>query len=352
MKKSVQRIVLSIGNIALLFLFVYVIPFPPYSPLVSIHQTRSGEDYTGKSEYPFHLNRFEPQFYLRAKGQFPDDAVSFSLYGDGDALMVQWTMKNMAFAFSVGNGFAPGNYKILVEENHALGSYSIVLYPKPLFLRHQKFMILITIYLLIGVISFIYLHIKQPNSTSFRRVKFTLFFIVLAFFSPFVYLIFHEGGHALGAMMFGLFDFSHSDIFGFKSIPHVQFKTDNVVLAPWKQAVISFGGPFLPNLAGYFLFWAWTRSRSKKWREQKPLLDIAWSFYIFLLLFAQLGALIPILRIQTDRDYSTFVNNVPWPQWTSDALLIMLIIINLWIIKLVMIHWWKRIMQYRIELIT
>ena len=136
--------------------------------------------------------------------------------------------------------------------------------------------------------------------------------VLLGFVLIFLYLLFHEGGHTLGAMCFGHYDFARSDFWGLHGSPHSGFKWD-ASTKPWQMAIESIGGPALPTLIGWALFLVWRSRLGKRMRESRPFVNLCFSAIVAISVFPFVAVAGCLLGVIHDADWNYFIRNVPDP---------------------------------------
>lgn len=136
----------------------------------------------------------------------------------------------------------------------------------------------------------------------------------------FLYLLCHEGAHAAPAIAFGVWDFTASDFWGLRGMPHSSLRPD-AALADWQRAVIALSGPVFPVLAGLVLT-VWSRGDwGRRMRMAYPALDLFWTMTAFMFVFSQMGLVLSQLGLTDDADYANFVRYSPWPAWAAHGAL-------------------------------
>jgi hypothetical protein len=161
---------------------------------------------------------------------------------------------------------------------------------------------------------------KSADTRQCAMSAYTFQMLLLCFLMIFLYLFLHEGGHALGEIAFGRHDFARSDFWGIHGSPHSAGK-GGLALTPWKQAVISGGGPLTPVLTGWILFLFWRSRAVRSWFQTRPLLDLYFSALIVLTSFSCIVFPGYLLGITSDGDWRGFIGHVPGPLWFVKTLL-------------------------------
>ena len=138
----------------------------------------------------------------------------------------------------------------------------------------------------------------------------------------FVYLLFHEGGHALAEIRFGRFDLSRSDFWGIHGHPH-SGGAMGPPLKPWHQPVISCAGPMLPTLAGFGLFVLWGIPLGQKLRSLRPMVNLYFSATVAILVFSEAvcGPAYVLGFMTAEGDLISYVSKAGGPVWLVKTLL-------------------------------
>lgn len=225
--------------------------------------------------------------------------------------------------FGLGRDIPPGTYEITVsQEPGNQGALVVVAGEQPIYTTGWQ--ILSRSYLGLLILSGIWAFVARKSKNAQRRATSLYIFQVLGlcFTSMFFYLLFHEGGHALGEIAFGRYSFTRSDFWGIHGTPHSGGKA-GPALKPWQQAVISGGGPMFPTFAGWVLFLLWRSRFGRTWRKTRPLASLYFSSIVAIQLIPGFVVtpccLLGIIR--GDGDWYGFINNVPGPMWLVKGLL-------------------------------
>jgi hypothetical protein len=169
--------------------------------------------------------------------------------------------------------------------------------------------------------------------------------LLLGFAIGFSYLLFHEGGHALGEIAFGRFDLARSDFWGIHGHPH-SGGISGPPLAPWQQSVISGGGPLLPTFAGWVLFLLCGSRSGRSFRGTRPMVNLyllAIAVILIVPWFTTAGLLLGILG--EDGDWHGFMAGVPGPQWFIEGLIWGTLLVNAFVlVRIAPVLWraWKQ----------
>lgn len=169
---------------------------------------------------------------------------------------------------------------------------------------------------------------RKSRNVKYRVVSaYTFQTMLLALALIFVYLLFHEGGHALGSTLFGRYDFARSDFWGIHGNPHSGIRS-GVPIEPWQRAIESFGGPMFPTLMGWALFLVWGSRGGKQLRAGRPMVDLYSSAIVAMSVFPFLAIAGCLLGIISDSDWRVFIENVPGPLWLVKTLLWAVLLVN------------------------
>jgi hypothetical protein len=198
-------------------------------------------------------------------------------------------------------------------------------------------------YLGLLVLSGLWAALARKSANAKRRAASLYLFqiLLLGFALIFLYLLFHEGGHALGEIAFGCYDFARSDFWGIHGTPH-SGRAPGPPLEPWQQAVISGAGPLFPTFAGWALFLLWRSRRGRNVRKARPLVSLYSSAVIAMLVFPLIvvaGFLLGVIR--GDGDWHGFITNVPGPLWLVKGLLWGVLLANAVILWRVVPELWR-----------
>jgi len=233
-----------------------------------------------------------------------------------------------ATRYSWKHELRPGTYQITLSQqagNH--GALVVIAAEKPIYLTGWQ--IWSRTFLGILALSAVWAAAAR-NSQNPRTRIFSLYLfqmLLLGFVMIFLYLLCHEGGHTIGELAFGRYDFARSDFWGIHGTPH-SAGTSGPSLEPWQQAVISGAGPILPTLAGWALLLCWSSRFGRNMRDARPIINLyVWSAIAMLVfpLFALAGCLLGVI---SDGDWQGFITNVPRPLWLARGLLWGMLLIN------------------------
>jgi hypothetical protein len=234
-------------------------------------------------------------------------------------LMCSATAEATRYAWS--GEFPPGTYEVTASQppgNH--GALVVVAAEKPAYLTGWQ--ILSRAYVGVLTLSAVGMVIaRRAKNPRVRAASLHLFqILMLGFVVVFLYLLFHEGGHALGELIFGRYDFSRSDFWGIHGTPHSAGKP-GPPLDAWQHAFISGAGPFLPTLAGWALFLLWSSRFGRNLRNVRPAFNLYFSAVVAMLVFPFVAVAGCLVGILSDGDWQGFIRNVPGPLWLIRGLL-------------------------------
>ncbi len=255
--------------------------------------------------------------------------------------------------FGCGQNIPSGTYTItMYQEAGGHGAMAVVAAEKPIYVTGHQIIsrIYVSVLILAGIWALL---VQRFKNQRIKIVSISVFqMLLLGFVLVFVYLLFHEGGHALGELAFGRFDLSRSDFWGIHGTPH-SAGAPGPALESWQQAVISGGGPLLPTFAGWALFLFWISSTGQNLRARRPMVNLYLSAITAMLVFPQIivDPLLLLGVIPGDGDWYGFINHVPGPLWIIKGLLWMTVLLSIFVLWRVMPevfkYWKEKIGKYR-----
>jgi hypothetical protein len=180
---------------------------------------------------------------------------------------------------------------------------------------------------------------KSQNLRLRMQTVLTFQIFLLAFVVVFTYLLFHEGGHALGEIAFGRFDFARADFWGIHGRPH-SGGTSGPQLEPWQRALITSGGPMLPIFAGWALFLFWRSRIGRNSRSRRPIVNLYLSAVIAMLVLPIVlaGCLLGVI---SDHETQAAISIMPGPSWLGKSLLWGVVLVSAVILWRVVPEIWK-----------
>jgi hypothetical protein len=311
--------------------------------------------YSGTWEESFEVTGQVPRFYVQTYGKGSRSGVTFNLNGEKD----QWLLRDFPIEkgysrFQCGRELPPGIYTVHFRERGFHGMYTLDIGARHGFSWWQKLLFLLIVVLLAR--GAVYAQQKLCQAAGKRapmlaRARWAFWMSLLPFFVLFLYLLFHEGGHALTSIYFGNFDLSRSDFFGLRGLPHSGVNPQHHLEA-WQEASQSIAGPLLPSLMGYVLFVIWRTKWAEQVRARRFLVDLYWTAGVFVLLFAHFGMLTPVLGLREDGDYNGFVKNISFEAWQANAFLLFILAVNMCLLSFVIRHLWRLQKRIKSELRT
>lgn len=346
MRESIHsaRLVSRLVSLVFLVLVVYFCFFhisPVPDPFFHRTAKRGSTPYSGTWEHTFEVAQPQPRFNVRIYSKRSTPQLSIDLESKtGIQLLRNFQIRTGHSRFSCGKDLPAGLYTIRVQEENVTGEYTIDISAKAAFSSWQKFLVLLgSLFALSGIL---YAWQKRRSAASrpapaLAPARFVFLSASLGVFALFLYLLLHEGAHALASISFGNFDLSRSDFFGLHGSPHSGIRPE-IQLKDWQKAIQSIAGPFLPSLVGYIFFAVWRSKWGTRIRGKMTTVDIFWSFAIFFLLFAHLGLLLSMIGLRPDTDYSGFVNHVPFVLWQANTLLVLIASINAYLLYRTLSH--------------
>ena len=218
------------------------------------------EPHSGVWEEQFEIDRTARRFVVRTglRGAAEDLRLDLEKTNGGYQILGYWPIPEGVARFLCGRDVR-GLYTVRVREAGVVGTYSVEIGVDAGVTPWQMFLIVLTsLFALTGVVSAWLGHRFRGEAGSGQAAAWRLAFLAsgVALFVLFVYLLLHEGGHALASIAFDNFDISRSDFFGLRGSPHSGVRGAGG-LAGWQKAVQSIAGPLLPIVTGYILYAAW-----------------------------------------------------------------------------------------------
>jgi hypothetical protein len=181
---------------------------------------------------------------------------------------------------------------------------------------------------------------KSTNPKRRAVSVYTFQMLLLAVAIMFLYLLFHEGGHSLGAMLFSRFDLARSDFWGIHGHPHAGVKF-GPALEPWQQAIVTGGGPMLPIFAGWAFFLLWISRVGQGLRGKGAIVNLYLSAIVAALIFPSVVVAGCLLGIIDDSETQSFIANTPGPMWLVQAILWGVLFVNAVVMWQVVPELWR-----------
>lgn len=250
--------------------------------------------------------------------------------------------------FGLGLSVPAGTYEVTLDRQTTTGSVLVVIAgEKPTFTTGWQ--IVSRIMLALVAASGLWALATRRSGNPRHRAGSAWVFgrLLLAVVVIAVYLLAHEGGHALAEIAVGRFDWGRSDFFGLHGHPH-SGGTMGPALQPWQRAMISGSGPFLPMVVGVFLFVFWITPICRRVRARRPRVDLWFSAMVAgLLLPGLIATPLYLLNIVTDGDWHGFISNVPGPLWLVHGLLWLAVVVTAVALWRLLPTLWKRLKAAR-----
>lgn len=156
--------------------------------------------------------------------------------------------------------------------------------------------------------------VRAPSVTAFHSLLLGLVLIL-------IYLLFHEGGHALAQIWFGSFDLARSDFWGIHGHPH-SGSAGGPPLKVWQQTVIGCAGPMLPMLVGFGLFSLWAGAVGRRLRRMRPMANLYFTAIVASLVFSEAfcGPAYLLGLLKAEGDLIGYVTRAGGPGWLASIL--------------------------------
>ncbi len=251
------------------------------------------------------------RFHVRACSLSGRERLSLSI-DDGKNPLFRGTVQGST-RFSIGT-IQPGTYKVaLSQPKGARGAIVVITDKEPVATGMTGWQVLSRAYLGLLVGCAIWVLVSRHSANRYRRVLSVrvLQYLFLGFLTIFLYLLFHEGGHALAQIAFGRYDLSRSDFWGIHGSPH-SGGGSGPALEPWKHHLITAGAVILPTLVAIALFVFW-----RQWlrRRNCPVVRLSITVLIAMFILPYIAALGCLLRIVRDTHLDAFISLLPGPRW-------------------------------------
>lgn len=224
-----------------------------------------------------------------------------------------------AFSFTLGKDTQPGTFRLSVEQGEGNGTILVILSDRPIGMTGWQLLSRAYLTLFVLLLAACLSSVKWGTAsqrlaaqTALQTTSVALAFIVL-------YLLLHEGGHALPAIAFGNFSLRGSDFLGIGGTPHAGLKPGAQV-APWQRATVSIGGPLLPILAAMACFLWWRSKAGQQLRARYESVEFVFSTLILGFLLTAIVFPAFALGLVSDGDWRGFSENVPGGAWTRQGL--------------------------------
>jgi hypothetical protein len=288
------------------------------------------------------------QFFVVARPEARGERLSLTITGEKGFFCSFSTITNpMRFSFGPGE-IPPGTYTaVLQQETDSQGGQAVIAVRE---VGLTGWQIWSRAFAGLLVMSGAWAAVARKSKNRRRAMSFFIFHsLLLAFVLIFLYLLFHEGGHALGASLFGRFDWVRSDFWGIHGGPHSGIKP-GLSVEPWQQAIESFGGPMLPTLMGWVFFLLWRSRVGRRMRSGRPIINVYLTAIVGMSVFPFVAVLGCLLGLISDGDWQGFIENVPGPLWLVKALIWGVLLVNGFILWRVGPELWRALKAQKAEI--
>ncbi|MBX3178870.1 MAG: hypothetical protein KF886_16060 [Candidatus Hydrogenedentes bacterium] len=271
-------------------------------------------------------------FHIGVRVVAEDERLSVLVHDTRGELVCSATL-NRTTRYGGGRDIPPGNYiATLRQESGAHGGYAVIS-DRGVVERITGWQVYSRVFLGLVVASALWALFARRSERARNRVlsRQVAMMLSMAFLAMFMYLFFHEGGHALAELAFGRFDLASSDFWGIHGRPHSGGKP-GVALAPWQQGLISGGGFIGPTLAGWLLYLLWITPAGRRLRHAYPAPSL---YYAAVLAMALIPSVITpglLLGLIDDGDWWGFVTHMPGPSWAIQGIVWISLFPNAWIL--------------------
>jgi hypothetical protein len=280
-----------------------------------------------KVTVPFTLRQAVDRLELGLRMGAEDERLFFAVL-DGDRPIMQATFSKTS-RFGGGRDIAAGTYTaVLRQETGSHGGYAVIS-DQAVTGGITGWQILSRVFVALTILSGVWAYLARKSANRWQRATSRQIFhtLLIPLVAMFMFLLFHEGGHALGQLAFGRFDLARSDFWGIHGSPHSGGKA-GPSLAPWQQAVITGGGPLFPTFAGWMLFLLWHAPVVRTFRNVRPLLGLYYGAIMSLALLPFIAVAAHLCGIISDGETQSFISNSPGPLWVVKGLLWIMFLVN------------------------
>ncbi len=276
---------------------------------------------TSSASATFTTGQVVEKFHVGIQTKARGETLSISITGDQGVIANASGIT--AHSFGLGQNVQPGTYTAtLRQEVNGKGGEAVIAAERPVYVTGWQIWSRTYVGLLVLSGICVVLWRKSGNSRA-RAFSITAFHsLLLGLVLIFVYLLFHEGGHALAQITFGRFDLARSDFWGIHGHPH-SGGTMGPALEPWKQTVISCAGPMLPTCVGFGLFVLWALPPGRRLRGLRPMVNLYLSAIVAGLVFSEAVCepLYILGFITAEGDLIGYVTKAGGPVWLVKSLL-------------------------------
>ena len=292
-----------------------------------------------KVEKNFTISNSLERFFVVINVNGRNEKLSITITGKNDFLCKATLSQSPRFSFSPKE-IPPGTYTAtLSQETGTRGGWAVIA-DKQLGLSGWQILsrVFLVLFIFSGLSTLLFL--KSQNK-QIKTASLTIFHsLLLALTAMFIYLLLHEGGHAIASGIFGVFDWNRSDFFGIHGRPH-SGRIFGSQVEPWQQAIISIAGPLFPTLIGWVLFILWQSKPGKRLRSMRPLVNIYFTAIVGICVFPFVVVLGYLTKMTSDGDWRGFIENVPGPVWLMKVLIFGVFIVNCFILYPIVSELWR-----------
>lgn len=299
---------------------------------------------TASNSATFATPRAVEMFHVGIETKARGEALAISISGDHGLIASASGVK--AHSFGLGRNIEPGTYTVtLRQEIEGKGGRAIIAAEQPVYLTGWQLWsrTYVGLLALSGICAMLW---RRGVYSRVRALSVTVFHsLLLGLVLLLVYLLFHEGGHALAEITFGRFDLARSDFWGIHGHPH-SGGAMGPPLAPWKQTFISCAGPMFPTFVGFGLFVLWGLPAGRKLRSSRPMLNLYLSAMVAILVFSEAVCepLYLLGFIAAEGDLINHVAEAGGPVWLVKSLLLgsfLICVVILWRVLPEVLKAWK-----------
>jgi hypothetical protein len=224
-------------------------------------------------------------FHVGVRTNSSDEAVAISISGESGILAS--ASRIQSHVFGLGRDIQPGTYTVtLGQESNGKGATLVIAGQQPAFLTGWQVLSRTYVGFLAVSAVLVMLFRKATSAKKYAASAAAFHALLLGLIVVFLYLLFHEGGHALAQLAFGHFDLARSDFWGIHGHPH-SGGAMGPPLAPWQQVLISCAGPLLPTFVGFALFLLWRSAVGQRLRSSRPMVNLYFSAVVATLVLAE-----------------------------------------------------------------
>jgi hypothetical protein len=225
------------------------------------------------------------KFHVGVRTKSSDEAVAISISGEEGTIASASGIQS--HIFGLGRDIPPGTYTVTVHQDRS-GQGATVVIAEDELVYLTGWQILSRAYVALLAVSAVFVVIcrKAKNPKNYVASIAAFHALLLGLVAMFLYLLFHEGGHALAQLAFGHFDLARSDFWGIRGHPH-SGGAMGPPLAPWQHTVIGAAGPLLPTFVGFALFLLWRSDGGRRLRSSWPMVNLYLSAVVATLVFAE-----------------------------------------------------------------